>query len=194
MEREEIEIKSGPPVGFERRKHPRFSVGLPIEYCRMTSSKTRPGHTVNVSEDGLMVSLSEQIDIGENLDMRLYFSWGADLNTITTIVQVIWVANEEKEDGHYRYGVNFIDISPEDMDRLKSFLDLYAAPKTPAEFKSSVGGCLNPHKVSPPNVSRHPAKDNPLTFSSLKRLFSLGKWTNGKKREVEGVGSLKIEK
>jgi hypothetical protein len=42
----------------------------------MTSSKTRPGHTVNVSEDGLMVSLSEQIDIGENLFVKLYFSWG----------------------------------------------------------------------------------------------------------------------
>ncbi len=194
MEREEIEIKSGPPVGFERREHPRFSVGLPIEYCRMTSSKTRPGHTVNVSEDGLMVSLSEQIDIGENLFVKLYFSWGANLNTIATAVRVIWADNEQQEDGYYRFGVNFVDISPEDAVRLKSFLSLYADPKTPAEFKSSVGGCLNPHKVSPPNVSRHPAKDNPLTFPSLKRLFSLGKWTNGKKREVEGVGSLKIEK
>jgi hypothetical protein len=152
VEKKEGEIKSGPVVGFERRKQPRFAAGLPIEYCRMNSSKTRPGHTVNVSEDGLMVSLSEQIDIGENLDMRLYFSWGADLNTITAIVQVIWVANEEKEDGYYRYGVSFIDISPEDMDRLKGFLALYADLKTPAEFKKSVGGCLNPHKASPPNT------------------------------------------
>ena len=136
MEKEEGEIKSGPLVGFERRKRSRFSVGLPIEYCRMNSSKTRPGHTINISEDGLMVSLSEQIDIGENLDMRLYFSGGADLNIITTIVQVIWVANEENEDGFYRYGVNFIDIASEDMERLKSFLDLYADLKTPAEFKT----------------------------------------------------------
>jgi c-di-GMP-binding flagellar brake protein YcgR len=147
VEKEEGEIKSGPLVGFERRKQPRFSAGLPIEYCRMNSSKILPGHSVNVSEDGLMVSLPEQIDIGENLDMRLYFSWGADLNIIRTIVQVIWVANEEKKDGYYRCGVNFIDISPEDMDRLKSFLDLYAEPKTPAEFKDSVAGCLNPHKI-----------------------------------------------
>ena len=106
----------------------------------MNSSKTLPGHTVNVSEDGLMVSLPEQIDIGENLDMRLYFSWGADLNIIRTIVQVIWVTNEEKKDGYYQCGVNFIDISPEDMDRLKSFLDLYADLKTPAEFKDPLTG------------------------------------------------------
>jgi hypothetical protein len=188
VEREEGEIKSSPLVGFERRKQPRFSIGLPIEYRRMNSSKTRPGHTVSVSEDGLMVSFSEQIDIGENLEMRLYFSRGVDLNTITTIVQVIWVVNEEKEDGLYRYGVNFIDISPVDMDRLKNFLHFYADLKTPAKFKDSVGGCLNPHKVIPPNASRQPAKINPSISAFLTRLFSFEKWANGKKRKVEGVG------
>ena len=156
MEKEEGEIKSGPLVGFERRKRSRFSVGLPIEYCRMNSSKTRPGHTINISEDGLMVSLSERIDIGENLDMRLYFSGGADLNIITTIVQVIWVANGENEDGFYRYGVNFIDIASKDMDRLKSFLTCMRNPKLRQNLKTPLPGASIRIKSSPPNVLRYP--------------------------------------
>ncbi len=42
-------------VYVENRSHPRFSVTLPIEYWPVDSFKNHAGHTVNVSEDGLLI-------------------------------------------------------------------------------------------------------------------------------------------
>jgi hypothetical protein len=109
---------------FERRKHSRFLVELPVEYHRVNSSRIRPGHTINFSEDGLMVSASEQMEVGEKLEMKIYFSPGSGLVTIAASVKIAW-ADIEAEDGYYRSGVSFVDISPVDRERLKGLLKLH---------------------------------------------------------------------
>ncbi len=125
MEKDKVESHH---FTLERRKHPRFLVELPVEYCRANDSRIRPGHTVNFSEDGLMVLVSEQMEIGEQLEMKIYFSSGSSLITIAAIVKIAWVDMEAKEDGYYRFGVRFVNISPVDKERLTGFLNLYADP------------------------------------------------------------------
>ena len=119
---------------FERRSHPRYYGKLPVEYQRATSIKIRTGHTVNIGDGGLMVSLSEPLQIGEQMEMRFYCSSGLDLVAVKAVVKVIWADNEEDEDGYCRFGVSYVSISPEDRASLKSFLALHADSATAAEW------------------------------------------------------------
>ena len=123
MRKEEREIKPRyGTVNFEKRKHPRFSVDLPVEYSRADVSG-RQGHATNASEGGLLVWFPEQIEIGRHLRLKIFFTMGADLHRLETLVEVVWTDIHPGEDwGDYRTGVRFVEISTEDMSKLKKFL------------------------------------------------------------------------
>jgi len=126
-------------------------VELPVGYRRSNDSRLRPGHAVSFSEDGLMLLVSEQMEMGEGLEMKIYFSSASGLVTITAIVKVIWADIEANESGYYRFGVRYVDISPGDMESLKGFLDMYADPhQVAAELKPRAGSVFKPSKPSAP--------------------------------------------
>jgi len=109
-------------VNFEKRKHPRFSVDLPVEYSRADVSADR-GRAMNASEGGLLLYVPELVGIGSHLRLKLFFTMGSELNTIDTLVEVVWVdVHLEKDWGDYRTAVRFVEISTEDMGKLRSFL------------------------------------------------------------------------
>jgi hypothetical protein len=178
MEKDKVENLN---FTIERRNRPRFLVELPVEYCRANDSRIRPGHTIDFSEDGLMVSVSEQMEIGEQLEMKIYFSSGSSLITIEAVVKIAWVDTEIKEDGYYRFGVRFVNISPADRERLTGFLNLYADPnQAPVKLKSPAGGRLNPRKPSAPEHPGGPPAAEPPPLTPLKRLLGLARWAWGK--------------
>ncbi len=109
-------------VNFEKRKHPRFSVDLPVEYSR-TNLVLEQGRAMNASQGGLLLHLPEQMEMGHQLKLKLFFTMGSELNTIETVVEVVWAdMHVEKERGDYRTGVRFVQISAEDMGKLQDFL------------------------------------------------------------------------
>ncbi len=115
-------------VNFEKRKHPRFSVDLPIEYDR-TDVSVKQGHATNASEGGLLVYLPEQMEIGNHLKLKIFFTMGSELHTVKTLVEVVWTDIHLGEDwGDYRTGVRFVEISTEDLSKLKKFLKNLASP------------------------------------------------------------------
>jgi c-di-GMP-binding flagellar brake protein YcgR len=110
-------------VNFERRKYPRFNVDLPIEYYRIDSSISQTGRALNASEGGLLFYLTEQVEIGQHLKVKLFFTSGSEANSIEMLAEVAWIDIDLGEVwGDYRCGVRFTDISPEDMTKLKKFL------------------------------------------------------------------------
>jgi len=110
-------------VNFERRKYPRFSIDLPIEYYREKVETRLSGRAVNASEGGLLIYLPERAEIGESLRIKLFFPSGQDLNLVEMLVQVAWIDIQLGEEGKdYRSGVRFIDISSGDLVQLKNFL------------------------------------------------------------------------
>jgi hypothetical protein len=122
QEKEETKPRIG-IINFEKRRHPRFTVDLPIEYYRVDSPIPETGRAVNASEGGLLVYFPEEVKVGDRLRLRLFFNVGSQLNTIEMVVQIAWVdLHLGREWGDYRSGVRFVDISPEDLDRLKTFL------------------------------------------------------------------------
>jgi len=110
-------------VNFERRKFPRINVDLPIEYYRIDSSIVHTGKALNISEGGLLIYFPEQMDIGQYMRLKLFLSIGSELNAIEVLAEVVWMdIHLDKGLGDHRCGVNFIDVSPEDMTTLKNFL------------------------------------------------------------------------
>jgi len=123
-EEKEKDIKSHPrTVNFERRKYPRVNVGLPIEYFQINSSVSQNGRLMDLSEGGMLMFSPEQIEIGQHLKSNFSFTSGSEINSIKMLTEVAWIDIDLGEIwGDYRYGIRFIDVSPEDMTRLKSFL------------------------------------------------------------------------
>jgi c-di-GMP-binding flagellar brake protein YcgR len=110
-------------VNLEKRKHPRFSVDLPIEYYQTNSSIRQAGRLMNASGGGLLVYFPEQMEIGQHLKMKLFFSFGSGLNFVEILTEVVWEDIRLGKDwGDYRYGVRVIDISKDDLSKLKNFL------------------------------------------------------------------------
>jgi c-di-GMP-binding flagellar brake protein YcgR len=110
-------------VNFEKRKHPRFNIDLPVEYYQIDSATHHNGRAINASEGGLLVYLPEKMEIDEYLRLKLFFNSGFELNTAEVLVKVVWVdIHLEKDWGDYRTGVRFVDVSAEDMNKLKDFL------------------------------------------------------------------------
>ena len=107
----------------EKRKHPRFSVNLPVKYSR-SNLFFKYARVVNASEGGLLVHLPEEIGIGQRLALRLFFPSRSDFNTFETFVQVVWKDVHLMKDWtwDYRTGVRFLNASPEHMTKLRSFL------------------------------------------------------------------------
>jgi hypothetical protein len=115
-------------VNFEKRKHPRFNLDLPIDYSR-TDLFVKHGRAVNASEGGLLLYFPEQMEIGQHLEIKLFFTSGSKMNTIEALVQVVWIdihLGEGWED--YRTGVKFVDITPEGLNELKFFLRSLFSP------------------------------------------------------------------
>ena len=136
-------------VNFERRSHPRFSVNLPIEYLYVDSSKSHVSYTANVSENGLLIYVPEQIEIGKTLRLKIFFSVGPGVNFIEALVEVVWKDTDLGKDGDYRTGAKYVDISPEDKDKLKSFLNNLMQSEAPQKNSELKLPTLNPLQQKP---------------------------------------------
>jgi len=110
-------------VNLEKRKYPRFKVDLPVEYYPAETPDTHAARVVNASEGGLLLYLSEEVNIGQRLKLKLSFYLGSEWTTFETIAEVTWMdIHLGKEWGDYRTGVRFLEISPENLAKLKGFL------------------------------------------------------------------------
>ena len=110
-------------VNFERRKYPRFNIDLPVEYSLIPSSVSHPGRALNVSEGGLLVYLPEKVEMGQRLQLKLFFPSGSELNGVELIAEVVWRdIHLGKDWGDYRCGIRFIEIPPEGLNKLRKFL------------------------------------------------------------------------
>jgi c-di-GMP-binding flagellar brake protein YcgR len=110
-------------ANLERRKYPRFPIRLPIEYYRANSPIHQTGEALDASEGGLQILLPEQMEIGQKLNLKIFFSSGSELNTIELLAEIAWM-NTQLGEGEklYRSGVKFINVSPEGLAKLKNFL------------------------------------------------------------------------
>ena len=113
-------VKHGYGVArFEERNHPRFLLNLPVEYYSARPKMKGMGHTDNASEGGMIIYLRKHFRAGQMMKLKLFFTSGFSMDTIEMLSRIIWTKKLEAE---YLYGIKFIDISPEDLNKLNAFL------------------------------------------------------------------------
>jgi c-di-GMP-binding flagellar brake protein YcgR len=110
-------------VNFERRRSPRFSVDLPIEYSCVDSSGKSSGRTGNASVGGLMLFLGEDLKVGREVRIKIFFPSESQLDSIEVLAEVVWTEIAFGKEKDHRCGVRFIHIATEDLTKLKTFLD-----------------------------------------------------------------------
>jgi len=110
-------------LAIEKRRHPRYSVELPLDYSRIDGKATLGGIVANASEGGLLVYLPEIMQIGDLLKIEIFFASGLELNSVKAIAKVVWYDLAAKESwGEHRYGLQFQSIEGKDYERLKNLL------------------------------------------------------------------------
>lgn len=108
---------------IERRRYPRMSLDLPLEYRVINASYAHGGLVVNASEVGLLINSIKNIPIGSKLNIAVLFLKGFELTNFEVLAEIIWkdLCWEEDWEG-YRYGLKFIKILEEDCGKLKQIL------------------------------------------------------------------------
>jgi c-di-GMP-binding flagellar brake protein YcgR len=125
MERNNQSVSQGKMgvLAIEKRKHPRFSVELPLDYSRVNGKETLGGMVANASEGGLLAYLPERIEIGTSLRIEIFYVRGLELDTISAVVKVVWSDLAARESwGEHRYGLQFENINEKDLKQLTTLL------------------------------------------------------------------------
>ena len=110
-------------LAIEKRKHPRFSVELPLDYSRMNGKETLGGMVANASEGGLLVYLPERVEMGTLLKIEIFYVRGLELDNIKAVGKVVWCDLAARESwGEHRYGLQFESIDEKNFNRLENLL------------------------------------------------------------------------
>jgi c-di-GMP-binding flagellar brake protein YcgR len=110
-------------LAIEKRKYPRFSVELPLNYSRINGEQTLGGMVANASEGGLLVYLPERVEVGALLKIEIFYVRGLELDTIKAVARVVWCDLAARESwGEHRYGLQFQHIEEKDFSRLTTLL------------------------------------------------------------------------
>lgn len=104
-----------------------------VEYCRVEDehSVKAQAFTENISTSGICILLNEDIKVGNFLLITIYLLDGS--NPIETKGEVVWVRPSVflnlKDSKHLDAGINFVEITKEDRDRLLHYSTKYANEK-----------------------------------------------------------------
>jgi c-di-GMP-binding flagellar brake protein YcgR len=108
---------------IERRRYPRMSLDLPLEYRVMNAPYAHGGLVVNASEVGLLINSIKNIPTGSKLNIAVLFPKGFELTNFEVLAEIIWKDLYWEEDWEgYRYGLKFIKILEEDRGKLDQIL------------------------------------------------------------------------
>jgi len=108
---------------MERRRYPRMSLDLPLEYRVMNAPYAHGGLVVNASEVGLLINSIKNIPIGSKLNIAVLFPKGFELTNFEVLAEIIWKDLYWEEDWEgYRYGLKFIKIFEDDRRKLTQIL------------------------------------------------------------------------
>jgi hypothetical protein len=123
IDAEETQAEPRSETDRERRKHPRFNVYWPVRFNQIGSSVSHDGRVTNLSEGGMLIQSSEQMEVGQHLNSKVSFILGSEINTIEMLAEVVRRGNGSgKAKGDYQCGAKFLDISPRDKNKLNDLL------------------------------------------------------------------------
>lgn len=112
-----------PIRNHERRRFPRFSVDLPLDYQSDDLSKPHGALVLNLSEAGLQLFSLQDLPVGTVLKITVLFPKEFRLSNFKVSAEIVWKSyfNDIDFNG-YRYGLRFIELLKEDQWELQELL------------------------------------------------------------------------
>ena len=107
----------------ERRRYPRFSIDLPLEYREMGDSCLRGAIVVNASEGGFLIESPRDIPVGTELSITVLYPMGCELANFKVTAKIVRKEPYWKKGWKgYQYGLELIQILDEDRWKLSVLL------------------------------------------------------------------------
>ena len=104
-----------------RRKYPRLNA--PILY-RAAPFFSRREPVMDISFAGIRVYSDEELNIGKRLELELFLP---DNTSLVCTARAVWQKPlPEGADAKYEIGLEFLEISPDDLQRLAKVLEFQA--------------------------------------------------------------------
>ncbi len=114
----------------ERRKCRRVPINLPYEYWESCDT-SHGGLVENLSETGLLIHSIEDMEIGSELEIKLFYYDGYEFDLLKVLTKIVWKGNHCQEDWQgYRYGLRNLTISEEDEIKLSRLLHTCPQPNS----------------------------------------------------------------
>ena len=113
----------------DRRRHPRISISLPLEYQDTGDPSLRGAMVVDAGEGGFLIESTKDMPVGTELSITLLFSKGYQLANFKAVTKIVRKEPYSKENANgnqvwegYLYGLEFIQILEEDRLKLNWLL------------------------------------------------------------------------
>ncbi len=111
---------------LERRRFPRVSIDLPLDYQSQDLSKPHGALVLNLSEAGLQFFSLQDLPIGAVLKITVLFPKEFKLANFKVSAEIVWKSEFNDIDfSGYRYGLRFIEVLKEDQWKLQELLHSY---------------------------------------------------------------------
>jgi len=108
-----------------KREYPRFSFDAPLEYSTTDGFPTRGALAGNISEGGLLIYSIDQLQVGTQLRLMVFYPNGYQLDNFQAVAKVIWrEPHYENEWKGFKYGLQFLYTAETDRRKLKEILKM----------------------------------------------------------------------
>jgi len=110
--------------GINRRKFPRASYKCLISIKKRLTSRTISTQTENIGAGGICVLLKEDMGLFQGVDIELFMDEKRHpIKSGGTVVWVVKKSSPKKGATVYDTGVEFIDIRPEDREKISEAVE-----------------------------------------------------------------------
>ena len=114
--------------GEERRQYKRFPFVFPVKYTYLGKDPENPkpsefslySFSNNISRGGMMLTLSNNVPMGEYVDLVITLPIEHDVIAIQTAGQIKWI---QKEEEGYLAGIEFRTVNEQDLAIIQKLLD-----------------------------------------------------------------------
>ena len=110
--------------GINRRKFPRANYKCLITIKKRLTSKTISTQTENIGAGGICIVIKEDLGLFQGVDVDLYLDDNRPpIKCGGTVVWVVKKSSAKKTSHLYDTGIEFIDIRPEDRERISQVVE-----------------------------------------------------------------------
>jgi len=110
--------------GINRRKFPRASYKCLISIKKRLNSKTISTQTENIGAGGICVIIKDDLGLFQGVDLELFIDDNRPaIKAGGTVVWVVKKTTPKKNVYLYDTGVEFIDIRPEDREKVSAIVE-----------------------------------------------------------------------